>query len=80
MNRSELGEILRAEGIRSDAYDLNGGRDKTEAYVLREEPFGWTVFYSERGLESGPQTFDSEAEACEYLLARLRRLYILQTR
>ena len=71
MNRSELRVVLQAEGISPDAYDLAGeGRD--EAYVLREEPFGWSVFYSERGLQQNAQTFGTEAEACDCLLTKLR--------
>ena len=62
---------MQAEGIRPDAYDLSG-EGKSEAYVLREEPFGWSVFYSERGMQQATRTFDSEAEACECLLAELR--------
>lgn len=71
MNRSELQTILQAERINPDAYDLSGvGRDET--YVLREEPFGWSVFYSERGLQRNPQTFGTESEACDCLLTALR--------
>ena len=32
----------------------------------------WSVYYSERGLESGLKLFASEEEACEYLLKLLR--------
>lgn len=71
MTRSELQTVLQAERINPDAYDLSGeGRD--EAYVLRQEPSGWSVFYSERGLQRDPQNFSTEAEACDCLLTTLR--------
>jgi hypothetical protein len=71
MNKSELGTALQAAGIRPDAYDLSG-EGKNETYVLREESFGWSVFYSERGTQQDRRTFGSEAEACECLLATAR--------
>lgn len=71
MHKSELRTALQAEGIRPDTYDLSG-EGKNEAYVLRQEPFGWSVFYSERGMQQDTRTFGSEAEACECLLATLR--------
>ena len=70
MNTAELRARLEAEAIRQDAYDLTGD-GRNEAYVLRQDPSGWSVFYSERGLESGLQTFASEADACEYLFEKL---------
>lgn len=71
MNRAELRSTLEAEGIRSDAYDLSGAGEN-EAYVLREEPSGWCVFYRERGRQQDVRSFETEAEACECLFARLR--------
>jgi hypothetical protein len=70
MNRSELAAMLQAKAIRTDAYDLSGDA-KNEAYVLRQEPVGWLVFYSERGLERDVRSFANEADACADLLARL---------
>lgn len=72
VNRSELRTVLEAEGISPDAYDLSG-EGKNEAYVLRQEPFGWSVFYSERGAQRDARTFGSEAEACACLLGKLRK-------
>jgi hypothetical protein len=71
MNRQELQSILRAEEIRSDAYDLDGGYPN-ECYVLSGADPIWSVYYSERGLETGLKQFSSEEEACEYLLKLLR--------
>ena len=44
-----------------------------ETYVLSITPGGWTVYYSERGLESGRRDFDTEDAACEHLLGLLGR-------
>ncbi|MFN0027373.1 MAG: hypothetical protein ACKV2O_09380 [Acidimicrobiales bacterium] len=70
-NRQELGEILRREGINPNAYALEGGHP-SERYVIDLRPAGWVVYYSERGLETGRREFDTEAEACRYLLDLLR--------
>ena len=71
MNRQNLKATLEAEGVRADAYDLTGN-GKNEALVLRQERFGWSVFYSERGLETGIETFGSEQDACFHMLALLK--------
>lgn len=72
MNRVELQVVLEAEGVRPRAYDLSGD-GVNEAYVIRQEPFGWNVFYRERDVERDTHTFGTEAEACDHLLAMLRR-------
>jgi hypothetical protein len=70
MNRETLEQILNTEGIRPDAYDLEGiGRD--ESYVLSGGPDNWSVYYSERGLKTGERRFPTETSACQYLLGVL---------
>jgi hypothetical protein len=71
MNRQELREKLRKEGIRDDSYDLSGGH-LSEALTLAEVYGRWFVYYSEKGLESGKKEFAIETEACEYLLKKLK--------
>ena len=71
-NRHELAGILRQEGFRPDAYDLEGGC-QDERYCLGESCGVWSVYYSERGLQSGKKVFGCESEACEYLLELLRK-------
>lgn len=71
MNRQELGETLHREGINPNAYALFGGHP-SEQYVIDVRPGGWVVYYSERGLESDLQEFDTEDAACRFLLERLR--------
>jgi hypothetical protein len=70
MNRTRLQELAKQEGIRDDAYSLDGGLP-SERYVLEVAEGGWHVYYSERGLRTGLQTFDTEAEACEHLFEML---------
>lgn len=72
MNKNELSRILRQEGFRPDAYNLEGGM-QDECYCLEESNCAWSVYYSERGLQSGKKEFASESEACEYLLQLLRK-------
>ena len=72
MNKAQLVEALRNEGIRDDAYDLTGGH-QSETYTLGEADGDWFVYYSERGTESGKREFASESEACEYILELLRK-------
>ena len=71
MNKAALAAILEDEGIHSNAYGLDGGHP-SEAYVLAEDGYVWSVYYSERGLETSKRTFPSEAEACLHLLTVLR--------
>ena len=71
MDRDELVHILCAEGVFPHAYNLSGAAP-SETYILRPEGDSWSVFYSERGLESGNRVVSSEAEACEHLLSLLR--------
>jgi len=70
VNRNELRLVAEREGIRSDAYSIDGGLPP-ERYVLSLEPGGWSVYYSERNRRVGETRFDTEDEACSYLLLRL---------
>ncbi len=71
MNKTELAKMLESEGIRRDAYDLDGGCPD-ERYCLGYSGGVWSVYYSERGLQSGKREFAAEDDACEYLLKMLR--------
>ena len=70
MDRTDLIEAAEREGIRSSAYSLDGGLP-AEQYVLALEEEGWSVYYSERGQRTDEVHFDTEHEACDYLLVRL---------
>jgi hypothetical protein len=78
MDRSSLREFLNRERIDPRAYGLDGPEglpagDREERFFMDETPSGWSVYYSERGLRSGEQLFDSEDEACRHLLGLLLR-------
>jgi hypothetical protein len=70
MNRTRLQELAKQEGIRDDAYSLDGGLP-SERYALEIAEGGWHVYFSERGLRTGIKRFETESEACEYLLETL---------
>lgn len=69
MNKQELKAELQSLGVQDYAYSLDGTRD--EAYCLDHSSAGWSVYYSERGLESGKKQFSTESEACDYLKSLL---------
>jgi hypothetical protein len=70
VDRTDLIKAAEREGIRSSTYSLDGGLP-AEQYVLALEEGGWSVYYSERGKRTGEVHFDTEHEACDYLLMRL---------
>jgi hypothetical protein len=72
VNRQTLGELLDQENVDSSAYDLEG-RAIDDRYVLERSNNTWTVFFSERGLRTGEQRFDSEDAACRHLFALVLR-------
>jgi hypothetical protein len=71
VDRSELLTALDCDGINPNTYSLDGGHPP-ERYVLAHQPGGWSVYYSERGLETGRADFGAEDEACRHLLQLLR--------
>lgn len=78
MDRSALRELLDRESVDRRAYVLDGPaglrvEDREERYFLEKTPSGWLVFYWERGLRRGEESFGSEGEACRYLLDLLLR-------
>ena len=71
MNRRKLQDSLTALGVRPDAYSLNGGYPN-ESYVLSYDGRRWSVYYSERGQASGVKEFETESEACAYILQLIK--------
>jgi hypothetical protein len=67
VDRSSLKAALDSQHIDPRAYNLTGGLPN-EAYTLEQTPSGWSVYYSERGLRSGKQSFTTEDQACRHLL------------
>ena len=72
LTRARLEALLDAENVSGDSYELHGGR-ADEALVMEERGGAWIVYYAERGLRSGERTFQTEDEACRFMLDRLLR-------
>lgn len=71
MDRAELRNTLDQEGIRPDAYSLEGGLYEDRLCI--DEVYGqWLVYYVERGKRWDERTFSTEDEACRHLLELLR--------
>jgi hypothetical protein len=66
LDRKRLAELLAKRGVDPEVYSLNGGHP-SERYVLDQRGHDWVVYYSERGLETGLRTFQSEDLACRHL-------------
>jgi hypothetical protein len=78
MDRSVLRQFLDREQVDRRSYGLDGAsgvpvQDREERYFLEGGSSGWSVYYWERGLRSGEQSFDTEDEACSHLLDLLLR-------
>jgi len=67
VTRAELKTRLRREGIRDNAFDLDG-LQLDEVYCLDAAPTGWTVYYRERGIRRDEHVLGSEDEACQLVL------------
>jgi hypothetical protein len=65
MNKDELNKLLMNSNIPKDLYSLEGGFPN-EALCLNNEDGKWEVYYSERGIKSQLEKFNSEEEACNY--------------
>ncbi|MFF1686974.1 MULTISPECIES: hypothetical protein [unclassified Streptomyces] len=71
MNRTELAERLRHEGVPDALYEIRGVHSvpiQLDAYyVLRPEADAWLVLLRQRGQDSVIARLGTEAEACRYL-------------
>lgn len=68
MNTKELKKALKKAKIPTEFYNLDGtGRDD-ERLCLVKENGKWVVYYLERGVRTTELLFDSEEEACKYIL------------
>lgn len=70
MTREDFFEDVRMAKIRLSAFVLDGEGD--ECYVLSGNDNHWSVYYSERGLETQKRHFASESAALEHLLETLK--------
>lgn len=70
MNKDDLRILLNEKKVNPGIYFLDGG-NPSEAYCINQNSGCWEVYYSERGCKTDLKVFDSESEACEYLLKRI---------
>lgn len=70
MTRDDFFEAIREAKIRLSAFVLDGKGD--ECYVLSGNDNHWSVYYSERGLDTQNRHFASESNALEHLLETLK--------
>jgi hypothetical protein len=70
MTREDFLRAISDAKIRSNAFNLNSDGD--ECYVLAYKGGSWSVYYSERGLETEKRHFSSEGAALGYLLGTLK--------
>lgn len=77
MDRRELRLVLEGSGIRPEAYYVADAPPDplahSERLILERSIDGWNVWYAERGLRTSERHFDTEAEACSYMLDQLVR-------
>ena len=68
----ELERELLHLGISSDLYSImTGGLPNEKVCIVKDDK--WQVYYSERGKKSGLKIFETETEACEYFLHKIKR-------
>lgn len=72
MNIEQLSAYLAAQKVPEDEYSLTGGLP-SEAHCLEPLEQGFRVYYSERGCRTGETFYATEEEACQGLLALMRR-------
>lgn len=71
MNRNELKNRLDEGRVPEWKYNLSGRGIGDNQYVLEKKGGQWRVYYAERGSASQSRSFDTENEACDYLLEKL---------
>ncbi len=72
MTIKELESTLVQMGISDELYSImTGGFPNEKLCIVNEDK--WQVYYSERGNKSGLKIFETEAEACEYFLRKIKR-------
>ncbi|MHA3016597.1 hypothetical protein E6A55_20345 [Cupriavidus necator H16] len=70
MNAKELKSELDRLGVPRRVYSLSGWRD--ERLCLEERSGTWHVFFVERGGERPLREFQSENDACHFMLEELK--------
>ena len=71
MNKLDLRHHLTEGKFKETSFSLDGG-ESSEALCLDYDKGKWWVYYSERGLKTGPKAFESEDAACAHFLDAMR--------
>ena len=72
MNIEELKKALDKEGVKPFYYSLNGiTEDKDGALILEKKGKKWMCYFYERRGKFDVKYFDTEDEACKYMLEQL---------
>lgn len=74
MNVKKLSKKLEELKVPKRSYCLLGIGDDNESYCLVKAE-KWEVFYSERGNKNGLEVFDTEAEACDYFVVWIMKVF-----
>lgn len=73
MNKNELKNALKNEGVSNELYSLEGGVP-SEKLCLDFENGKWIVYYSERGCRTGIMSFVMENDACKYIYDQIKAI------
>lgn len=73
MDKFELKRKLDNLSIDPNSYSL-GGECSDETLCLEERHGKWSIYYSERGLRTKEESFDSEEKACDAFLVRIKKM------
>lgn len=72
MNVIELEKELNQMEVSDNLYSIMiGGLPNEKLCIVKEDK--WQVYYSERGRKSGLKIFETESEACEFFLRKMKR-------
>ncbi len=71
MTINELQVKLDELNISKELYSLQGGLPNEKLCLVKEDT--WKIYYSERGSRTGEKAYESEEEACEVFLRKLKR-------
>lgn len=72
MNIKEMCDEINRLGISKELYSVLQGGIPNEKLCLVYDG-DWVIYYSERGHKTGEKKFESECEACEVFLHKLKR-------
>lgn len=63
--------ILISNNVPDYLYNLNEYGRKDERFCIDKEGELWAVYFTERGVKTTEMKFNTEDEACQYLLNQL---------